>query len=46
MGDARIEIDSFGAAVAGTIVIWLVNLILAAVLGLNRRADDRRSARA
>ena len=40
------EIDSFGAAVAGTIVIWLVNLVLYAVFGLNRRADDRRRARA
>jgi len=31
------EVDSFGAAVAGTIVIWLVNLVLYAVFGLNRQ---------
>jgi putative membrane protein len=35
------RIDSFGAGVAGTIVIWLVNLVLYAVFGL----DDRRAAR-
>ena len=40
------HIDSFGAAIGGTIVIWLVNVIVYAVLGLNRRADDRRRARA
>ena len=40
------EIESFWAAVGGTVVIWLVNLILYAVFGLNdwsrRRADARR----
>ena len=40
------EIESFGAAVLGTIVIWVVNLILYAVFGLNdwgrRRAEARR----
>src|SRR5829696_1841525 len=39
------EIESFGAAVLGTIVIWVVNLILYAVFGLNdwgrRRAEAR-----
>lgn len=32
------EIDSFGAAVAGTIVIWLVNFVLYGVLGLTGRS--------
>ncbi len=31
------NIDSFGAAVGGTIVIWLVNLVLYAIFGLNRQ---------
>jgi putative membrane protein len=35
------HIDSFGAAVGGTIVIWLVNLVLHGVFGL----DDRRRGR-
>ena len=37
-----IDIDSFGAAVGGTIVLWLVNSALHAVLGI----DDARTARA
>ena len=37
-----IDIDSFGAAVGGTIVLWLVNSILHAILGV----DDARTARA
>ena len=37
-----IDVDSFGAAVGGTIVLWLVNSILHAVLGV----DDARTARA
>ena len=37
-----IDIDSFGAAVGGTIVLWLVNSVLHAVLGI----DDARTARA
>ena len=37
-----IDIDSFGAAVGGTIVLWLVNSVLHAILGV----DDARSARA
>ena len=37
-----IDIDSFGAAVGATIVLWLVNSILHAVLGI----DDARTARA
>lgn len=32
------EIDSFWSAVGGTIIIWLVNVVLAAIFGL----DDRR----
>lgn len=35
------HIDSFGAAIAGTIVIWLVNVILHAVLGLEDRGKGR-----
>jgi putative membrane protein len=37
-----IDVDSFGAAVGGTIVLWLVNSILHAILGI----DDARTARA
>ena len=37
-----IDVDSFGAAIGGTIVLWLVNSILHAVLGV----DDARTARA
>jgi putative membrane protein len=37
-----IDVDSFGAAVGATIVLWLVNSILHAVLGI----DDARTARA
>jgi putative membrane protein len=37
-----IDIDSFGAAVGGTIVLWIVNSLLHAVLGV----DDARTARA
>ena len=37
-----IDIDSFGAAIGGTIVLWLVNSILHALLGI----DDARTARA
>jgi putative membrane protein len=37
-----IDVDSFGAAVGGTIVLWLVNSVLHAILGV----DDARSARA
>ena len=42
------DIASFGDAVLGTIVIWLVNVILYGVFGLNdwsRRRDDGRVAR-
>jgi putative membrane protein len=39
------EIDSFGAAVLGTIVIWFVNLILYAVFGLNDWSRKRETAR-
>jgi putative membrane protein len=35
------HIDSFGAAMGGTIVIWLVNLALHAVFGLNDRRGER-----
>jgi putative membrane protein len=40
------DIDSFGAAIAGTIVIWLVNLVLHAVFGIRDRdrAVGRRGA--
>ncbi|MGI9051763.1 MAG: phage holin family protein [Ilumatobacteraceae bacterium] len=31
------RVNSFGAALGGTIVIWVVNLVLFAVLGLNRQ---------
>ncbi|MGH9270214.1 MAG: phage holin family protein [Ilumatobacteraceae bacterium] len=37
------HIDGFWSAVAGTIVIWLVNLVLYAVFGLND--TGRRAAR-
>lgn len=37
------DIESFGAAVLGTIVIWLVNLVLYAILGLNRRNQRQRA---
>jgi putative membrane protein len=37
-----LDIDSFGAAVGATIVLWLVNAVLHAVLGI----DDARTARA
>ena len=37
------HIDGFWSAVAGTIVVWLVNLVLYAIFGLNDR--DRRTAR-
>ena len=37
------HIDGFWSAVGGTVVIWLVNLVLYAVFGLNDRG--RRAAR-
>jgi putative membrane protein len=37
------HIDGFWSAVAGTIVVWLVNLVVYAILGLNDRG--RRTAR-
>jgi putative membrane protein len=37
-----IDIDSFGSAVGGTIVLWLVNSVMHALLGI----DDARTARA
>ena len=40
------EIDGFWSAVGGTIVIWLVNSILASVFGLDDRRNRRRQARA
>ena len=39
------QIESFGAAVLGTIVIWLVNLILYSVFGLNDWSRRRETAR-
>jgi putative membrane protein len=41
------DIDSFGAAVAGTIVIWLVNLVLQSVFAIldRDRTPDRRGRR-
>ena len=33
------EIDSFGAAVAGTLVIWFVNAVLQSVFGLSKQSD-------
>jgi putative membrane protein len=40
------DIDGFRAAVAGTIVIWLVNVVLHAVFGINdrNRVGGRRRA--
>lgn len=35
------HIDSFGAAIGGTIVIWLVNVALHAVFDLDRRKRQR-----
>ena len=40
------DIATFWDAVLGTIVIWLVNVILYAVLGLNDRSQRRESGRA
>ena len=40
------DIATFWDAVLGTIVIWLVNVILYAVLGLNDRSRRRESGRA
>ena len=40
------DIDGFWSAVAGTIVIWLVNSILQSVFGLGDRRNRRRRARA
>ena len=37
------HIDGFWSAVAGTVVVWLVNLVVYAIFGLNDR--DRRTAR-
>lgn len=37
------HIDSFGAAIGGTIVIWLVNLVLYAAFGVNDRQHRRAS---
>lgn len=37
-----VDIDSFGSAVGGTIVLWLVNVVLYAILGIG----DVRTARA
>jgi putative membrane protein len=37
------HIDGFWSAVAGTIVVWLVNLVVYAIFGLNDRS--RRTAR-
>ena len=37
------HIDGFWPAVAGTIVVWLVNLVVYAIFGINDR--DRRTAR-
>lgn len=31
------HIETFGAAVVGTIIVWFVNVVLYAVFGLNRR---------
>lgn len=39
MSDFRI--DSFGAAIGGTIVIWLVNVVLQAAFGVNDRQRRR-----
>jgi len=39
------RIDGFGAAIAGTVVIWLVNLVLHAVLGLDERGRARAAGR-
>jgi putative membrane protein len=36
------EINSFGAAIGATIVIWFVNVILQSAFGLNRDKDDKR----
>jgi putative membrane protein len=38
------EIRTFGAAVGGTAVIWLINLVLYAVFGLNERGRRRAAA--
>ena len=40
------EIETFWDAVLGTIVIWLVNVILYAIFGLNDRSRRRDSGRA
>jgi putative membrane protein len=40
------DIDSFGAAVGGTIVIWIVNTILHSIFDLDDRRSRRRAARA
>jgi putative membrane protein len=34
------EINSFGAAIGATIVIWFVNVILQSAFGLSRDKDD------
>lgn len=39
------DIDTFGAAIGGTIVIWIVNVVLYAVFGLSDR-KGRQSTRA
>jgi putative membrane protein len=39
-------VDGFGQAVLATIVIWLVNVVLRAVFGVDRRGRDRRRRRA
>jgi len=41
------DVDSFGAAIGGTIVLWLVNSVLHAILGVGdaRDARSRRAAR-
>jgi putative membrane protein len=36
------KIDSFGAAIGATIVVWLVNVILHAAFGLTGDKDDKK----
>ena len=33
------DIDSFGAAIGGTIVIWLVNAVLQGIFGMSKRKE-------
>jgi putative membrane protein len=42
---AGFDIDGFWPAVGGTVIVWLVNVVLHAVFGVGDRRDRRRSRR-